>query len=130
MVRRTVLDASAVLAALFREPGADVVEAHYEAGIVSSVNLAEVVTKLCDRGMPSDDAREFLSALALPVRPFDERLAYIAGSLRDATRSAGLSLGDRACLALGLSEGVPVVTVDTKWIEISEAVGVEVILAR
>ncbi len=127
---RTVLDASAILAALFREPGADVVEAHYEAGVVSSVNLSEVVSKLSDRGMPSVEAREFLFGLGLAVRPFDARLACIAGSLRDATRSIGLSLGDRACLALGIAEGVPVVTVDRKWAEISEAVGVEVLLAR
>ena len=127
---RAVLDASAILAALFREPGAEVVEACYEEGIVSSVNLSEVVSKLSDRGMSSTKAREFLSNLGLAVRPFDERLAYIAGSLRDATRSSGLSLGDRACLALGLAEAAPVVTADKKWAEVSEAVGVEVILAR
>ena len=129
-MRRTVLDASAILAALFREPGGDVVEAHYERGIVSSVNLSEVAAKLSDRGMPGDEARELLSGLGLAVRPFDEELAYLAGALRDATRSSGLSLGDRACLALGLAEAVPVVTVDTKWAEVSEAVGVEVVLAR
>ena len=129
-MRRTVLDASAILAALFCEPGADVVETHYQEGIVSSVNLSEVAAKLSDRGMSSVEAQELLSGLGLAVRPFDERLAYIAGAMRDATRSVGLSLGDRACLALGLAEAVPVVTVDTKWTEISEAVGVEVILAR
>ena len=86
-MRKTVLDASAILAALFREPGAGVVETHYEAGIVSSVNLSEVAAKLSDRGMPSIEARELLSGLGLGVRPFDERLAYMAGALRDATRS-------------------------------------------
>ena len=129
-MRRTVLDASAILAALFREPGADVVETHYPEGIVSSVNLSEVASKLSDRGMRSVEAQELLSSLGLAVRPFDERLAYLAAALRDATRPTGLSLGDRACLALGLAEAVPVVTMDTKWAEISEAVGVEVILAR
>ena len=129
-MRRTVLDASAILAALFSERGADVVEAHYEAGIVSSVNLSEVTAKLSDRGIPITEARELLSGLGLSVRPFDEGLAYVAGALRNATRSSGLSLGDRACLALGLVEAVPVVTVDRKWADISEAVGVEVILAR
>lgn len=129
-MKRAVLDASAILAALFREPGADVVEAYYEEGVVSSVNLSEVAAKLSERGMPSAEARELLSGLGLAVRPFDEELAYIAGALRDATRSSGLSLGDRACLALGLAEAVPVVTVDTLWAEVSEAVGVEVVLAR
>ena len=59
-----------------------------------------------------------------------KRLAYMARALRDATRSSGLSLGDRARLALGLSEGILVVTVDRKWADISEAVGVEIILVR
>lgn len=129
-MRKTVLDASAILAALLREPGAGVVETHYEAGVVSSVNLSEVAAKLCDHGMSSIEARDLLSGLGLTVRPFDERLAYMAGALRDLTRSIGLSLGDRACLALGLAEGVPVVTMDRKWAEISQAVGVEVVLAR
>ena len=129
-MRKTVLDASAILAALFREPGAGVVETHYEAGIVSSVNLSEVAAKLSDRGMPSIEAQELLSGLGLAVRPFDERLAYMAGALRESTRSSCLSLGDRACLALGLAEGVPVITVDRKWVDVSEAVGVEVVLAR
>ena len=129
-MKRAVLDASAILAALFREPGADVVEAYYEKGVVSSVNLSEVAAKLSERGMPSAEARELLSGLGLAVRPFDEELAYIAGALRDATRSSGLSLGDRACLALGLAEAVPIVTMDPLWAEVSEAVGVEVVLAR
>ena len=129
-MRGTVLDASAILAALFREPGAVVVETHYEAGIVSSVNLSEVAAKLSDRGMPSAEARELLAGLGLAVRPFHEDLAYLAGALRDATRTSGLSLGDRACLALGLAEALPVVTVDRKWADISEVVGVEVIVAR
>ena len=129
-MRKTVLDASAILAALFREPGAGVVEAHYEAGIVSSVNLSEVAAKLSDRRIPGIEARALLSGLGLAVRPFDERLAYMAGALRDATRPWGLSLGDRACFALGLAESVPVVTVDRKWADVSQTVGVEVVLAR
>ena len=129
-MRKTVLDASAILAALFREPDAGVIETRCEAAIVSSVNLSEVAAKLSDRGMPGIKAQELLSGLGLAIRPFDERLAYIAGALREATRSSGMSLGDRACLALGLAEGVPVVTVDRKWADVSETVSVEVVLAR
>ena len=127
---KAVLDASAILAALFREPGADVVETHYEAGMVSSGNLSEVAAKLSDRAMPSNEAEQLLSGLGLEVRPFDESLAYMAGALREATRPLGLSLADRACLALGQAEGAPVVTMDRKWAQVSDAVGVEVILAR
>ena len=129
-MRKSVLDASAILAALFREPGADVIEAHYEAGVVSSVNLSEVAAKLSDRNVPGIEARRLLSGLGLAVRPFDENLAYMAGALREATRPHGLSFGDRACIALGLAEGVPVVTVDRKWADVSATVGVEVVLAR
>ena len=129
-MRKTVLDASAILAALFREPGSDVVEAHYEAGIVSSVNLSEVAAKLSDRCVTEIEARALLSGLGLAVRPFDENLAYMAGALRNETRPYGLSFGDRACFALGLAEGVPVVTVDRKWADVSATVGVEVVLAR
>lgn len=61
---------------------------------------------------------------------FDENLACMAGALRNETRPRGLSFGDRACFALGLAEGVPVVTVDRKWADVSATVGVEVVLAR
>lgn len=80
--------------------------------------------------MSSIEARELLSGLGLAVRPFNEKLAYMARALRDATRSKGLSLGYRACLALSLAEGVPAVTVDRKWADISESGGVEVVLDR
>ena len=127
---KTVLDASAILAVLFREPGAEVVEAHYEEGLVSSVNLSEVAAKLSDCGMTSVEARDLLSGLGLEVRAFDEALAYSAGALREATRSRGLSLGDRACLALGIAESVPVVTVDRNWSHVSGKAGVEVVVVR
>ncbi len=129
-MRRTALDASAILAVLFREPGADVVEAHFEEGIVSSVNLSEVAAKLSDCGLQNVEVRQLLAALGLEVRAFDEALAFAAGALREVTRSSGLSLGDRACLAVGLAEGIPVVTVDRNWAALSARTGVEVVVAR
>ena len=127
---RVVLDASAILAVLFREPGAELVERHYPRAIVSSVNLSEVAAKLCDRGMAAGDVAGFLSGLDLDVRGFDETQALLAGSLREATRSQGLSIGDRACLALGITEGVAVVTTDRIWSVISRRIGVRVIVVR
>ena len=79
--------------------------------------------------MPSVEARELLSGPGLAARHFDERLTCLAMRLRDPTRSSGPSLRDRACLALGHAEAVPVVAMDTKWEGISDAAGVEVILA-
>ncbi len=127
---RTVLDASAVLAVLFREPGADLIQEHYAQAVVSSVNLSEVAAKLCDYGMGTADVEELLSGLGLEIRSFDEAQALVAGSLRKPTRSRGLSLGDRACLALGIAEGVAVVTTDRNWSVVSRTVGVQVIVAR
>ncbi len=127
---RVVLDASAILAVLFREPGAELVERHYPHAIVSSVNLSEVAAKLCDRGMAAGDVAGLLSGLDLDVRVFDETQALLAGSLRKATRSQGLSIGDRACLALGITEGAAVVTTDRIWSVISHRIGVRVIVVR
>ena len=125
---RAVLDAPAVLALLFREPGADVVEQYFAQAVVSSVNLSEVVAKLYDRGANSREVSEILSGLDLEVRGFDTKLALSAAALRDITRPLGLSLGDRACLALGIAEGAPVVTTDRAWKAVPIMVPAEVVV--
>ena len=126
---RAVLDASAVLAVLNREPGSGVVERYFAQGVVSSVNLSEVAAKLGDRGVDTHVVVEILSDLGLEVRAFDEAQALVAGTLREGTRSLGLSLGDRACLALGMAEGVPIVTTDRAWaaVPVDTAGGVVVV---
>lgn len=75
------------------------------------------------------ETRQLLVALGLEIRPLDEALALPAGAVRAATRSSGLSFGDWACLALGLAEGVPVVTMDRDWPAISPKAGGEVVVA-
>lgn len=110
-----VLDASAVLALLQGEAGADIVADLLPRGAMSAVNLSEVVAKLTDHGMPADAARTALDGLPIEVHPFDRDAAYAAGELRRVTRGAGLSLGDRACLALAMRLGVPAVTADRAW---------------
>ena len=127
---RAVIDASAILAVLLREPGSDVVETYYAQGIVSAVNLSEVAAKLCDLGMGAAEARDLLSALGLEIRAFDETQALAAGALREVTQFRGLSLGDRACLALGIAEGVPVVTSDRNWEAVSTRARAEVVVIR
>ena len=112
---RAVLDASALLALLNSEPGSRIVEENLEDAAMSAVNLSEVVSKLSERGMPADAVRDALESLGLAVHPFDTEMAYAAGTLRAATRRLGLSLGDRACLALGLALGAPILTTDTTW---------------
>lgn len=110
-----VFDASAVLALLQDEPGAEKVAAALPGSAISSVNLAEVVSKLTDKHMPENVIRETLESLHLAVRPFDRQLAYGAGVLRSQTVSYGLSLGDRACLALAQHLAVPAFTADSVW---------------
>jgi PIN domain nuclease of toxin-antitoxin system len=114
-VSLVVLDASALLALLNDEPGSDAVADSLSEAAISSVNLAEVVGKLSDRGMPEGEIRLALEGMGLDVHPFDAGAAYSAGFLRRATSSRGLSLGDRACLALGIALGAPVLTTDRGW---------------
>jgi ribonuclease VapC len=124
-VAEAVLDASALLAFLQKEPGGKRVEAVLDQSIMSAVNLAEVVSKAVDNGGTLEGVSSSLSPLLMRVVPFEPEDAYISGSLRTATRSKGLSLGDRACLALGLKTGLPVLTTEGNWLEIDVGVRVE-----
>ncbi|MDE2007989.1 MAG: type II toxin-antitoxin system VapC family toxin [Rhodospirillales bacterium] len=110
-----VLDASAVLALLGDEPGAEAVLEALPRATISTVNLSEVVAKLAERGMPAEAIAAALDGLDLDPRPFEIADAYAAGALRPATRAAGLSLGDRACLALAARLGAPALTADRGW---------------
>jgi len=116
-----VLDASALLAHLRDEPGADVVaDAIASGAVISTVNLAEVFSRVADRGEdPAKLAAELTqSGLldgAITVEPFTAADAIDAGRLRPLTRDAGLSLGDRACLALARRLDAPALTADTDW---------------
>lgn len=122
-----VLDASALLCLLFEEPGAERVEATLGSGCVSAVNLAEVVGKLVDRGVPAEEAIADLRGIALEVIDMDRAQAEAAGRLRGATRAAGLSLGDRACLALAKSLDATALTTDRPWASLDCGIAVEVV---
>lgn len=129
-----VLDASAVLAYLNRETGAEVVADLVALGAnVSAVNLAEVLSTAADRGVEAERLLVRLADVgllqgAISVEPFTAEDASAVASLRAATRSAGLSLGDRACLALARRLEAPAVTADAAWSELD--VGVEIRLIR
>ena len=110
-----ILDASAILTLLNQEPGADIVQQALPDAKVSSVNLAEVVTRLNLIGMQTEVIQETLSLLSLDVIPFDEEQALQTGILASQTKSSGLSLGDRACIALGIITNNPVLTADQAW---------------
>ena len=122
-----VLDTSALLAMTFGEPGAGRVERALSDGVLCSVNASEVVARLIDRGWSDAKARGSLRAYRLPIRPFDEVLAVEAGLLRKTTREQGLSLGDRACLALARREQALVLTADRAWTTLELDIEVELI---
>lgn len=127
-MNETVLDATAVLALLNDEPGAGKVASLLSQAVMSTVNLAEVVGKLAEAGMPEETIKIVLGELGLVMIPFDEGLAFRTGLLRPVTSDYGLSLGDRACLALGQHLHRPVLTADRMWKTLKP--GVEILMIR
>lgn len=125
-----VLDASALLCLINGEPGCERVASVLSFAVISAVNLAEVASKLNELGADADSARALLAPLHLAVMPFDEAAAHATGALRMVTRGQGLSLGDRACLALAASRGATAMTTDKAWAEVGEGLGVAVEMLR
>jgi ribonuclease VapC len=122
-----VLDSSALLAFIQGEPGGEVVAGLIGNALMSSVNLAEVVTKLVERTGSLELARAALGMANIDVVDFDRSQAEHAGSLVRHTRSHGLSLGDRACLALAMRQAAPAVTADRIWAKVELDVEVRLI---
>ena len=123
-----VLDASALIALLKGEPGADVVERHMVQPVMSTVNLAETLTRMAQDGADAAETKAHLDASPIRFVPATDEHALGAALLRAHTKPWGLSLGDRFCLALGLEERLPVLTAERRWKELN--VGVNVVLIR
>ncbi|HEV2174017.1 MAG TPA: type II toxin-antitoxin system VapC family toxin [Nitrospira sp.] len=122
-----VLDASAVIAVLNQESGAEQLMPHLVNACCSTVNAAEVQGKLVERGLDPDEAWEDVEAVINEILPFTAQHAKAAGTLIAVTRASGLSLGDRSCLALALSLSLPVYTADRSWKHLKLAVPIHVI---
>lgn len=124
-----VIDTSALLAWLGQEPGWEKVEQAFATSAckISAVNLAELVAKTSERMREPDEILAMVSALPVEVVPFDRAQAFAAGALRVATRTLGLSLGDRACLALSTTLGATALTADKPWLALSIGVHIECI---
>ena len=120
-----VLDGSALLALLQREPGAENVS--LQGAVMNSVNFAEVVQKTAQRGKPTGTLLSELTLLGLLVTPFSPNEGIVAGELYLKTQKQRLSLGDRACLATALSLGATAVTADRNWQSAEHGVQVRVI---
>ncbi len=124
---KMVLDASAVLALLNQEDGSHIVEQHISQSLISAVNLAEVITVLGQLGMPYSEATELTDDILSHIVTFDKEQASITAELRQSTKAFGLSLGDRACLALAKVKALPVLTADSLWAQLDIGVSVQLI---
>lgn len=121
-----MLDASALLALMLGEPGADAIHAILPSARISAVNLSEVVAKLQERAIPDGVIADSLAELDLDVVVFDQPQAMRAGLLRQVTRPVGLSLGDRACLASAATAGATAITTDRVWGDLDLGIAIEV----
>jgi len=127
-VSSTVLDASALLTVLLGEPGAQrTLEAAREGAALGAINLAEVVARMQQTGASESEIRDQIAKFGLEIVPFDEELAYQTGLLLRLTKHRGLSLGDRACLALAARLGLPALTADAAWAGLQVGVRVELV---
>jgi PIN domain nuclease of toxin-antitoxin system len=122
------LDASALLAFLFRETGHAQVGALLEDACLSSVNLSEVIARFVRDGHDAGTVLRRLTATSIELVPFTAADAALAASLMPETRPLGLSLGDHACLALALARKIPAVTADRTWARLR--IGVEIQVVR
>lgn len=122
-----VLDASAVLAAVLQERGYEAVAALKTRALVSAVNYTEVRSRLIDLGLDRAAIDQVVGLVNMVVVDFDAGQAVMAAELRPATRKAGLSLGDRACLALAGSRNIVALTADRAWQTIDLPVEVQLV---
>ena len=124
---RCILDASALLAMLNGEPGGASVEAYLMGAGVSSVNWSEVIQKLLAKKVITTGMQEDFQKLGLMILPFTTEQAELAASLWTTTKSLGLSLGDRSCLALAMTLNLPVFTADKVWKDLNLPIAVQMI---
>jgi len=121
------LDASALLAFLFREPGHERVAEVVPECCISSVNLSEVLSRFARDGHDPAGAYRKIAETTIEIIPFLGEDAALAAALAPRTRKLGLSLGDRACLALAISRRIPALTADQAWLKVHLDIRVEVI---
>jgi len=122
-----VLDSSAILTVLQSEPGAQQISELMDRSLVSVVNEAEVISVLIQKGSAPDHALDLVLSLPYELVDLDRKLARRAGTLWREFKPRGLSLGDRCCLALAEREGLPALTTDKRWADLSSTVDIRFI---
>lgn len=125
-----VIDASALIATLRNEIGADTVDEQLDGAMMASVNFGEAAQRQFRDGKTRTDMHDLANELALVIMPVDAELALDAAEIREIGRASGLSQADCICLALAKREGVVVLTGDRNWLDVADAIGVEVQLIR
>ncbi len=125
-----ILDASALLAFLHNEPGSDAVQKSLDHAIVSTINWAEVLQKSVSKNVDITGMQEDFSEIGVTFVPFTSQQAEIAAHLWNQTREYGLSLADRACLALAIDYNLPVLTADRVWGELDSTLNLNIQLLR
>jgi ribonuclease VapC len=126
-MNQVVMDSSVIIACILDEPGADYAYPLLPFAHLSTVNMAEVVTRFSRYGSSSEDIHDIVRGLPVQTEAFDAQTATLAGLLEAKTREFGLSLGDRACLALGLTLQLPIITADRAWKSVSLPVEIRLI---
>jgi ribonuclease VapC len=124
------MDSSVIVAALLHEQGGDQVADFMGEGLISTVNVAEVYAIFTRRGLSPAILATFLGYRGIEIVPLSLAVAETAGRMIALTASAGLSLGDRACLALGLSRQAMILTADRTWLQFAEPLGIEIKIIR
>lgn len=127
-MNKIIFDASALLALLNQETGYEIVAKYLSKIMMSTVNVSEVFYVLTDLGMPENQTKQLLSEVVKEIIPFDLEQAFISATLKKITKPYGLSLGDRACLALAKAKKLPVLTADKAWEKVNH--GIKIILVR
>lgn len=123
-----IIDSSVILAIAKNERLNDEAYVYAQDAIISSVNACEVLTKFIDRvGLTADESIDAVNGFKLIIEPFDQKHFYQAAMMYPQTKKLGLSLGDRACLALGMHYKLPVITADRAWAKLDIGVNVRVI---
>lgn len=128
-MNKYILDASSLLALIKNEPGSQMVEELLGHIIMSSINVSEVAATLMQSTMTFEESQECILPLISSLIPFDEPQAFQTAALKKQTKSWGLSLGDRACIALGMTKQLPIYTADRIWKEL-KIEGVDIRLIR
>jgi PIN domain nuclease of toxin-antitoxin system len=117
-MNEVILDSSALLALIKKEPGAEIVEKLIGNVIMSSINLSEVAATLLDSDMSVEECQECIEPFIEKIIAFGKEESFSTAALKKLTKHKGLSQGDRACISLGLSTGYPIYTADKVWAQL------------